>query len=314
MKMGRAILTLTVFWALFAHYDLLAGDNELLRLWSAPGASVRERADAVNRAFTNGTPIMAVVAVLGTNYTTFEKPYSGVWMGPGAGPEPGQNLAMIYAFGDDEVYIWTKEPKNLDPLTGKFTSAEAITPNWWRTTTNQAPTGLPSSPSESGLKKMQSDYDAALADATNSIPYAADFARLFPGAASYFSYYIGGAGPSSLNTEVLFFDRYKLSMNIPVTFDATRRKVRSFGKPEWSLVEFSEVTKERRVGSLGPVEILRSRTNPEGQRRFGAKEWKKIVEARGDFSAVGFPLITNSPAPGFEDLRKDWEMRMKKQP
>ena len=49
-------------------------------------------------------------------------------------------------------------------------------------------------PSESTLKKIQSDYEAALADATNSIPYAAEFAPLFPGAASFFSYYIGGAG------------------------------------------------------------------------------------------------------------------------
>lgn len=169
-------------------------------------------------------------------------------------------------------------------------------------------------PSESALRKIQSDYDAALADATNSIPYAADFARLFPGLGNTFSYYIGGAGPSSLNMERLLFDRYQLTMTIPVTFDTSRRKIKNFGEPQFLLGEISEVTKEHKVGSLGPVEQLHIRFNPEGQRRFGAGEWKKIVEARGDFSAVGFPLITNSPAPGFEDLRKNWEMRMTKQP
>src|SRR5258708_2091542 len=107
MKIRRAFLTLTVFWALFAHYALLAGDKEILRLWSAPGASVQERAAAVNRSFTNGTPITAVVAVLGTNFTTFQKSYSEVWMGPGDGPEPGENLGMIYRFGDGQVLIWT---------------------------------------------------------------------------------------------------------------------------------------------------------------------------------------------------------------
>src|SRR5207244_6673245 len=108
-------------------------------------------------------------------------------------------------------------------------------------------------PSESALKKIQSDYEAALADATNSIPYAADFAQLFPGLRNTFSYYIGGAGPSSLNMERLLFERYQLTMGIPVTFDASRRKIRSFGEPEFLMQEIYEVKKVRKAGSLGPV-------------------------------------------------------------
>ena len=45
-------------------------------------------------------------------------------------------------------------------------------------------------PSAQAVKEIQSNYDAALADATNSIPYAADFARLYPGAWGSFSYFI----------------------------------------------------------------------------------------------------------------------------
>jgi hypothetical protein len=173
--------------------------------------------------------------------------------------------------------------------------------------------------SESAVKKIQSEYDAALADATNGIPCATDFARLFPGAASYLSYYIGLAGPSSLVMENLLFDRYQLIMKVPVTFDASRRKVSTFGEPEFLLLEIWQVTVERRVGrgpDGNPVTVENLRPGRSGDRslRFGAVEWKKVVAARGDFSVIGFAVLTNSPAPGFDDLRKNWEMRMRKQP
>jgi hypothetical protein len=174
-------------------------------------------------------------------------------------------------------------------------------------------------PSESAIKTLQSDYGAALADAKKSILYAADFSRLFPGEFAGFSYYTGGAGPSSFYMEVLLFDRYELLMKVPVAFDASRRKVKSFGEPEFLLNEYSEVTKSRKVGrgpDGNPVTVENLRPGKSGDRslRFGAVEWRKVVEARGDFAVIGFPLITNSPAPGFEDYRKDWETRRMRQP
>jgi len=173
--------------------------------------------------------------------------------------------------------------------------------------------------SESAVKKVRSEYDAALADATNAVPYATDFARLFPGAASYLSYFTGLAGSSSLVMENLLFDRYQLIMKVPVTFDTSRRKVHTFAEPEFLLLEISQVTVERRVGrdpDGNPVtaEILHPGKSGDRSLRFGAVEWKKVVEARGDFSVIGFKVLTNSPASGFDDLRKNWEMRMKKQP
>src|SRR3954471_13247983 len=72
-------------------------DNELVRIWSTAGMPVRERAAAVNRAFTNGTPMQAVVAVLGTNYS-LSRPFSAVWVGPG--PEPRKTSGLMYRFGE----------------------------------------------------------------------------------------------------------------------------------------------------------------------------------------------------------------------
>src|SRR5690349_12155446 len=97
-----------------------ADDSALQRVWSASGKSVRERADAVNRVFTNGTPIRAVVAVLGTNYSTL-RPFSSVWVGPG--PEPRKTCSLLYFFGEDEVVIGTSADIAGDPFSGEFTGA-----------------------------------------------------------------------------------------------------------------------------------------------------------------------------------------------
>jgi hypothetical protein len=99
----------------------LAGD-ELSRIWRAPGKSVRERADAVNRAFTNGTPVSVVLAALGTNYTRCMSS-ARVWMGPGL--EPPNTLWLSYRFGKEEVTIHSSAVlgRDSDALTGKFTGA-----------------------------------------------------------------------------------------------------------------------------------------------------------------------------------------------
>jgi len=160
-------------------------------------------------------------------------------------------------------------------------------------------------PSEVTLKRMQSHYDAALADATNSIPYAADFVRLFPGAKSFLSYYTGVAGPSSLNTEIYLFDRYQLVMKIPVTFNQERDKIRGFGDPEFRLLEILKIGR-------APNGNLSIQYVAAGQRSFGAGDWKRVVAAGGNFSAIGYTCITNSPVPGLADLGKHEEMHMEK--
>ena len=97
-------------------------DDELLRIWRAPDKSVRQRAEAVNRAFTNGTPVSVVVAALGTNFTRCMMS-ARIWMGPG--PEPPNTLWLSYRFGGEEVTIHTSAvlDRDLDALTGKFTGA-----------------------------------------------------------------------------------------------------------------------------------------------------------------------------------------------
>jgi hypothetical protein len=90
----------------------LAGE-ELSRVWRDPNATVQQRAAAVDRAFTNGTPVAVVVAALGTNYTR-------CWSS--TAPPPNW-WWLSYSFGEMSVTISTDVSVSKDPLTGHFIGA-----------------------------------------------------------------------------------------------------------------------------------------------------------------------------------------------
>jgi hypothetical protein len=162
-------------------------------------------------------------------------------------------------------------------------------------------------PSEATTENEQSNYEAALMDATNAIPCAADFLRLFPHAWTYFSYYTGVAGPSSFNMQTLLYGRYELYMKVPVTFGAHRRKVKTFGQPEFLLNAISNITNT----DNGNLYISYDAGN---NHRFGSSEWKRVVESGGEFSAIGYTVVTNSPLPRIQELQKYWDERMGRMP
>jgi hypothetical protein len=89
----------------------LAGE-ELSQVWRDPHATVQQRAAAVNRAFTNGTPVSVVVAALGTNYTRCM-----------SSTQPAPHWWLSYSFGEKSVAIYTSVNVSEDPLTGRFTGA-----------------------------------------------------------------------------------------------------------------------------------------------------------------------------------------------
>lgn len=141
MNTRRAFLSMAVLgWSIV----LVASDEELRRVWSAPNIPVRQRATAVNQAFTNGTPMSVIVAALGTNYTRFFSSAT-VWMGPG--PEPRKTKGLIYCYGEDAVIINTTAGISEDPLTAIFTGAGYSIPVGQLTqTTNRIQIGQPGGP------------------------------------------------------------------------------------------------------------------------------------------------------------------------
>jgi hypothetical protein len=96
-------------------------EQDFLRMWSAHTNSVQELAEAVNRRFTNGTPISYIVSILGKNDSTL-RPFSAI--DPATGRTPvGATCSLMYSFGEDTVYIRTTAPLDADPLPAKFTGA-----------------------------------------------------------------------------------------------------------------------------------------------------------------------------------------------
>jgi hypothetical protein len=166
-------------------------------------------------------------------------------------------------------------------------------------------------PSQAALKNLKSGCDESLRKATNTIPCAVEFLRFFPRAFPSWSYYTGEVGQPTLNLETLLYDRYQLTMRVPVVLKSGRRDIQSFGEPEFLLLQVSEVKQVVRVGSMGAATNLLVGKQGDRSLHFGPADWKNVVAHGGDLSVLGTTISTNNPAPGFELLRTDWRMRGK---
>jgi hypothetical protein len=136
---------------------------------------------------------------------------------------------------------------------------------------------------------------AALDAARESAPYVSDFVRLFPGTRIKYVYFAAGPEPG-YHLEADIFERYELVMQLPVRFDAPGKKVIGYGEPTFYLREVQNV--ERLSDGRASTSY-----RPSGEQVFGSTEWRKIVQAGGDFSAVGYTMTKNQPVPGFKDRK-----------
>jgi hypothetical protein len=132
---------------------------------------------------------------------------------------------------------------------------------------------------------------AALDAVSNSAPFVSEFVQLFPAAKVNYSYFATKDEPG-FDVEVDLYERYELTMQLPVRFDSERRNVVGYGEPAFYLVEAA--SQKGRETTY----------NPAAQRRFGSAEWRTLVEHEGDFSAIGYTMRTNQPVPGFKDRKK----------
>jgi hypothetical protein len=96
-------------------------ERELALIWTSNDASAKERCDAINRCFTNGTPIVRVVGTLGNNYTLVI-PYSGI-------TSPGGRLTrgLLYELGDGrQISIGTTAALDENEMAANFTGAGVL--------------------------------------------------------------------------------------------------------------------------------------------------------------------------------------------
>ena len=195
------------------------------------------------------------------------------------------------------------EDRFVEALLAELHSADesvALSNSGLREQTNQ-PSLLPF-PSEAGwtlaqmaqVGRLKADYQAALNDATNSIPYAVEFARLFPGAMNGISYYTGAVGDPRWFSKIGLHGRYLLRIILPIKLSADRRSIVSMGDP--LIIDLTELS----------TPIL----NANGTRTFSVRrvaqlspeDWKRLTAANGDFTALGIRLETNGPpVEGFDE-------------
>ena len=145
MNISRLALTVLLLAPAFGcspdHPVRTASERQLLRVWSAPGSSVEERAEAVNRCFPPGIPISSIIALLGTNHAELRLVATA---NRGKFFEGG--FTLTYGFGGGEtVTIQAWGPTNANPLGAGFSDAKGWTRRSGsaRTETNNPGEGQP---------------------------------------------------------------------------------------------------------------------------------------------------------------------------
>ena len=131
-----------------------------------------------------------------------------------------------------------------------------------------------------------------LKSALQVIPYAAEFRQTFP-AATYDVY--GSRDGFQFGAEVGLHSRYVLSLHIPFITAPDKVSVVAFGRPEFKLLEVSHI--ERLPDGRLSTQFL-----PARELGFDTNEWRSVVKARGDFSVVGYTMITNMPVEFFGEI------------
>jgi hypothetical protein len=132
---------------------------------------------------------------------------------------------------------------------------------------------------------------AALDAVRDSAPYVSDFVRLFPGAEVKYRYFTSSDEPG-FDVGVDLHERYEFRMQLPVHFDPERRSVVGYGEPKFVIWEAASVTR-------GPTGVAATTLNSAGERHFGPTQWRRLVEHGGDFTAIGYTMVTNQPVAGF---------------
>jgi hypothetical protein len=146
------------------------------------------------------------------------------------------------------------------------------------------------------------DYKATVHSARTVIPIAVQMEELFPVADHFITEYDFDDKPKVWNTVVYFGERYELAMQVTVEIDYESHKViRMVDEPQFSLFESKRID----ILSDGRAETT---YKSENEKEFGPKEWRKIYEKGGDFSAIGVQLDP-TPVEKFDEsvaqMRRD---------
>lgn len=130
--------------------------------------------------------------------------------------------------------------------------------------------------------------DRALAAGATSLPIAPAFTSTLPGARHSIMYSTGQHGPPTWQSTATFFNRYVLTMQIPIRITYLGA-VHQGGPPTWRFIEVAAAQRTPSGGwsiDYGP------------ERPFAQTQWDALVAANGRIELVFPNLTTSDPAPG----------------
>jgi hypothetical protein len=137
-----------------------------------------------------------------------------------------------------------------------------------------------------------SNYDTAVQSGIIGLPWPKEMESLFGEGDHFITHYGFSPGPKLWNSEVYFYGRYRLTMQVTVSLDpGNARVLGNTEPPKFYLREIKSVTTED--GTLAAYF--------SGRWEFDSKKWKQLVQARGDWSVLGIPVKKNDPVPRFEE-------------
>jgi hypothetical protein len=116
------------------------------------------------------------------------------------------------------------------------------------------------------------------------------------GDADHFITHFGfGSGKTNTwNSEVYFGGRYCLTMQVEIEIDYSNSRVTNIvGEPQFWLKVYESFSRV-------PNGNMSARTAQDI--KFGRKEWQKVLESKGDFSAVGVERQKGTGLTGFEEF------------
>jgi hypothetical protein len=144
-----------------------------------------------------------------------------------------------------------------------------------------------------GEGTSMSDYVETAQSGIKTLPWPKEMEQLFGDGDHFITHYGFSPGPKEWNSEVFFGGRYTLTLQVDVVIEG-RTVAKSISPPKFYLSEVEKVVVDN--GGAG--------ANFSGQWVLDEAQWKKLVQAKGDWSVIGIPVKTNSPVPGFENYVK----------
>ncbi len=137
-----------------------------------------------------------------------------------------------------------------------------------------------------------SDYKNTVRSGIATLPWPKQMEELFGEGDHFITHYGFDSQPKQWNTEVFFWGRYEITLQVDVAIDYGKNAVtKSTTQPKFYVTEIA------RVEALPDDRVTAYSGNGW---ELNETQWSKLVAAKGDWSVLGISLMTNVPVPGFE--------------